>query len=412
MPQAPVGAHRLAQPRGTRIPALDGLRGLAAVAVLCFHVYNTTVPDIAHQGWPRPLRFALTSLGANGVSCFFVLSAFLLSQPFLRWLVGDHEMPSLRRYVWHRVLRIYPAWLVILAVMTACVAPWLLSRPLQLIAFLSLNQNYLGLGHAVVAHGWTLGIEISFYVLAPLVGLTASLALRSCSRRMRASLLASGLLAATGVSWAYQVGAVPLVGKHSLGVTLPAYLDRFSLGALAALIVLLFPVRGIRTPALLFAVVVFLLSFGHLTAYRYQLSSLGFALVVLDIASGRGLLHRACATVPLMHLGRLSYGIYLYHLPLLYLAQHAGLLDRGHGIQTLPVIVGLLIASTILAEISFRLIEQPALSLAHRRPARGRSRIGARAAPAARASGEAAGAEHRAEHAPAIGSAAAPATSR
>src|SRR5438067_8870761 len=154
LPSPPILPSRAVS--ALRLPALDGLRGLAAVAVLCFHVLNTTVPDIGHRSWPLLIRLPLASMGALGVSCFFALSAFLLAQPFLHWLLGDASRPSLRRYAMHRALRILPAWWLLLGLMSVGSAQWLLGQPLELVSFVTLTQNYLGLGHSVVPHGWTL----------------------------------------------------------------------------------------------------------------------------------------------------------------------------------------------------------------------------------------------------------------
>ena len=96
-------------PIAERRPALDGVRGLAALWVLCFHVYNTTIPDIAGAGLPSPLELALRSMGGNGVSCFLVLSAFLLTQPFLAWNSGRRSNPP-HPLCQQSHVRILPAW--------------------------------------------------------------------------------------------------------------------------------------------------------------------------------------------------------------------------------------------------------------------------------------------------------------
>src|SRR5262249_45911813 len=139
-----------------RWPALDGVRGLAALGVLAFHVYHVTLPALPHWEMRKPLLIFLISLGANGVSCFFVLSPFLVSMPFLRWLVGDAPRPDMRRYATQRVFRIFPAWWLALLLVSLMWAGWLVHRPMDLLAFLTLTQDYLGLGHRVLPQGWTL----------------------------------------------------------------------------------------------------------------------------------------------------------------------------------------------------------------------------------------------------------------
>jgi peptidoglycan/LPS O-acetylase OafA/YrhL len=356
-----------------RMASLDGLRGLACTGVVCFHVYNVTVPDLSRRDWPYAIRFTLTSLGTSCVIGFFVLSAFLLGQPFLRWLLGDTGRPSIRRYAVHRCLRILPAWWAILALMVAVNAQWLLQQPLELVSFVTLTQNYAGLGHAVVPHGWTLSIEASFYVAAPLAALGLAPLLRGLGRPLRATVIAGALSATVAVAWAYHAGAVPLLQRHQLGLTLPGFLDAFALGGLAALIVILRPDRRPVWLPLILAALAFLAGMGELTRFRYELAAVAFALVILHLEADVGALCRLLSSRPLKHLGRLSYGIYLYHLPLAYLALGIGMIDRGHGVQTVPATVALITASVAAAELSFRLLEGPALGIARRATPRRRA---------------------------------------
>ena len=353
------------------MPALDGLRGLAAAGVVVFHVMNALAGNVSRLGLPALARFSLTSLGANGVALFFVLSGFLLSAPFLSWLLGDRPQPDLARYARARVLRIFPAWWAVLGVCIALFAHWLVARPLELGSFLALQQNYLGMGQRVVPQGWTLVVEISFYALAPLLALIVVRPLSGCPRPVRASLIAAGLLAVVAASWLLQVRVLPHIRPvpESLLLSLPTYADRFALGALVALALLLGRHAHGGTTAVATGVAVSALGLGHWTEYRYQFCAVGFALIVYGIAAAPATRVAAALATPLpRELGRLSYGIYLWHLPLLYLAFSHGLLDRGHALQIPVALAGLFAASVALAELSYRLIERPALALVDRRP--------------------------------------------
>ena len=84
---------------------MTGLRGLAALAVLLLHAF---VLGGQPTSLPPPLHW-LFAMGWSGVDVFFVLSAFLLSQPFLRAQATGASV-SLKSYAWRRALRILPAY--------------------------------------------------------------------------------------------------------------------------------------------------------------------------------------------------------------------------------------------------------------------------------------------------------------
>jgi peptidoglycan/LPS O-acetylase OafA/YrhL len=355
-------------PPARRWPALDGVRGLAALGVLAFHVYHVTLPSLSHSGLSKPLLIFLISLGANGVSCFFVLSAFLVSMPFLRWLVGDAPRPDMRRYATQRVFRIFPAWWLALILVSVLWAGWLVERPVDLLAFLTLTQDYLGLGHRVLPQGWTLVVEISFYLVLPLAAAAAGLVLRRAGRPVRVGVLGLGLVAAALVSWAYQFGMLgPAPHSKATALTLPAYLDRFCLGALAALLLIVAGRRLSVWAMLPLAAVPLWLALNSQSHYRYPLCAIAFALAVLGLAAdARAIPSRLLGSTPMVELGRLSYGVYLWHLPLLYLFERAGLIGSGGLVETAFALAAVTAASVAAAELSYRVVERPALNLSAR----------------------------------------------
>ena len=93
------------------LQVLTGLRGWAALWVLIFHVYETS--QHGHVIFPvGTWNIDLTpffSLGWSGVQIFFVLSGFLLSLPFAQWQAGIREKPNLKRYLFRRAARVFPA---------------------------------------------------------------------------------------------------------------------------------------------------------------------------------------------------------------------------------------------------------------------------------------------------------------
>src|SRR5438270_10794927 len=97
---------------GSRLQGIEGLRALAACSVLVYHSWLFSAPD----GHPIQVTLLtrLLHLLAFGVVLFFTLSGFLLYRPYAASILRGKPMPRARRYLRNRVLRIVPAYLVIL----------------------------------------------------------------------------------------------------------------------------------------------------------------------------------------------------------------------------------------------------------------------------------------------------------
>ena len=193
-------------------PALDGLRGLAVVAVLCYH---------AGFSWAKG--------GWLGVSVFFTLSGYLITSLLLReW--ANHGRIALGAFWSRRARRLLPAALATLAGVSA-LAPVLSSANqlhhlrLDVVAsvayvanwrFLFAHQSYADLFSAPspVQHFWSLAVEEQFYVTYPLALYAA---LRAGGRRLLAAVLATGAVAS--LLWSLHLHAsvnrVVLRHRHS-----------------------------------------------------------------------------------------------------------------------------------------------------------------------------------------------------
>ena len=149
----------LAQP--SRIRELDGLRGIAILAVFCHHVLFTTVPALDQWSFPVRVVEGFAHLGIYGVDLFFVLSGFLITSI----LLADRSRPHYYwNFYWRRVLRILPLYVIVL-VWLAITFP--VTRRYLLLATVFL-ANFEHLFH-LNAYGpfWTLAIEEQFYLLWP-----------------------------------------------------------------------------------------------------------------------------------------------------------------------------------------------------------------------------------------------------
>lgn len=151
----------------TRLPQLDALRGLAALYVVLYHVMAMPAPHLAVPGAIAPF----IAMGGSGVVLFFVMSAFSLS---LTWPRHVATGAPLRSFYLSRLLRIAPLLLVLLAVM---VLRDQLRQPARYGAEeIAWNASLLfGLSPqwqaGIVMGSWTIGVEMLFYVLFPLLAL-------------------------------------------------------------------------------------------------------------------------------------------------------------------------------------------------------------------------------------------------
>src|SRR5262245_5006866 len=155
---------------GARLPGIEGLRAIAAMSVLVYHVYsygapNGRPPDLGPLSGLFP-KFSL------GVVLFFSLSGFLLYRPFAAAVLRGEPGPGVRRYLRNRALRIVPAYWVILSLVglvfgAAVLADgrigFLSSDPRLFAVDLLLVQNYApATAHTGITPSWSLAVEVVF----------------------------------------------------------------------------------------------------------------------------------------------------------------------------------------------------------------------------------------------------------
>src|SRR5690348_8937986 len=172
------------------IRALDGLRAVAALSIVLFHVM------LFLQLEYTPLSQAINHTWyylSTGVDLFFVLSGFLLFLPYARAMLDGQQLPSARRFYRRRALRILPAYWVCLAIVVALKfyvqhVPFSVGDVAAHIflihdSFPQFNRDYDG-------PFWTLAVEAQFYLLLPLLALIVSW---MCRGRHSAWRIAAGI---------------------------------------------------------------------------------------------------------------------------------------------------------------------------------------------------------------------------
>ena len=249
----------------------------------------------------------------------------------------------------------------------------------ELPLFAVFAQNYLD--HPLMTLDppmWTLVIEVSFYLALPAIG---ALALLLRGGRARQALVPLALVA-IGVAWNKRISTLPAPGP--LAKVLPAMLPYFALGMLAALLAHGRRIGRAASLALvaLGAGAVGLDALWHahqatlgshelsLRIWRDLPAAAGFAALIAVAAHGSGRLARLPSARPLVGLGTVSYGVYLWHVPVLLFLRRVGLLPMAF----LPALVVALAITLVIATLSWRFVERPVLD----RVARSRRRRAAR----------------------------------
>jgi peptidoglycan/LPS O-acetylase OafA/YrhL len=359
-----------------RLASLDGLRGIAALSVFTFHGWLYTMP--------KPVATDRSSFGDYaahelrlGLVLFFVLSGFLLSRPWFAAALDGRHRPDLRRFVRTRAARIAPAYYV--ALLGSIVLLWGLSGtpglrlpPLDDVPlFFVFAQNFSPTSVMKLNPPmWSLAVEVMFYALLPLIGW---LAVRLPRRRRYQALIPLALLV-LGVTYNWVIAGLGL--GMTFSKTLAAMAPYFAAGMLAALALHGRTIRPATRRGLIAGGVALVLADATVkavlpaqgvdaTAYfstiRDLPSALGFALIIGALAvAPRG---RVVGGRVLAAMGTISYGFYLWHVPVLMFL-------RGHGLLPLDPALGTLVAlapALAIAAVSWFALERPIIAWAARR---------------------------------------------
>jgi peptidoglycan/LPS O-acetylase OafA/YrhL len=330
----------------------------------------------------------------GGVAIFFVISGYVLYLPCAQAIAGRGHLPGWRSFAERRLRRIVPGYWAVLTVSALAIPSVHVFGPGQwrYYLFAQIYDPDTVLGGLGVA--WSLCVEVSFYLLLPLLALGLRGLAGGCGARTQASrqLLALAAVATGSLSlrwWLAGSGVASI--PHSgfvLATALPGFLDWFALGmALAVLAVARPGVTRWRRPATCWAVAtalvlataglqpddLFLPLYGpaaHLTV------GLAAAFVVLPFtvemdARPGARLTRVLAGRCMVWLGTVSYGVYLWQLPVLValLGHPADLgMPTAVPIQALALIVAATTGTIACATASWYLLERPLMRLRGRAP--------------------------------------------
>ena len=392
-------------------PCFDGLRALAAVMVLMHHAAIETAFNLRghlHVPYTRtwlPLGQYFVRMDA-GVQIFFLISGFLLYRPFVAAAFDGRSPLGPRPFFRRRFLRIYPAyWVAYILIALTIGLDNTVGGVRTFIEQLFLVQLYDPTNHAARALGgisqsWTLAVEISFYLFLPFYAYLMRRVALGAGRdqRFRLELCGVAVLAIISVVWrAVLYWVVPVGPLRSLAqFWLPAQLDLFAMGMLLAVLhtwqrrraepVRALDVAGARPwlwwtgAAAIFTIVTYwaglpkiLLSVWGWEAYAKQTlyGLTAFCLLVPAVfgAQDRGAIRRFLRLAPVVYVGTISYGVYLWHQAFIKKVHQWGGWARKAGEPALAsfrgsfsvTVVVALALSIAVASLSWFLIERPLL---------------------------------------------------
>jgi peptidoglycan/LPS O-acetylase OafA/YrhL len=360
-------------------PAVEGARGVAALLVLCGHFLFLT-----HLAG-GPLRTVGEWWGRFGVVLFFGISGFLLYRPFLAARHSERSVASLTpSFLWRRAARIFPAYWVALTALTIWPGlPDVFSlhfwRYYGLIEIYEYDWRAGGLGVA-----WTLCVEVSFYVVLPLLAVFfAGRAAGSGNRR--GIRWEAGLLAALAVASIVVYGLTTIdPATYFLTGTLIGTFSWFAWGMLLAVIqgqhprsaprlarflanpLLSWPL-GIAVFALMPLRILPKLGFELGVYEALQILLLGLAATLLlapaMLGDARSLVRAVLANRAIVYLGTISYGIYLWHFPIAFWVTQADfVVTSSYPVLTAAAVI--FPACLLLGTASWYLVERPIMRLA------------------------------------------------
>jgi peptidoglycan/LPS O-acetylase OafA/YrhL len=340
-------------------PALDGVRGIAILAVLAFHTHHIF-------GW------SILKGGTAGVDIFFVLSGFLITALLLEEWQYRSEI-SLKGFYWRRVLRLVPALLIVLVSLylfagvffTATeAADTRRSIPIAFVYASDFALAFFQLRLGALQHTWSLAIEEHFYLIWPLF-LLAVLKLGVTRKRLIVITLSLAVASAIHRAVLHQLGVLPV--RTYYGIDTRA--DSLLIGCATAMCVCWGFLRAqslrlLVVPAIALIIILMFATnyaspFMHSGGFTLLAAAAAIVIVWLVLAPS-SYLRKCLEYTPLVWVGRISYGLYLWHYPIF---KAGSLLRLAWPLHLLVAVT----ATLAVTSLSYYLVERPALKLKRRK---------------------------------------------
>jgi peptidoglycan/LPS O-acetylase OafA/YrhL len=347
---------------GQFIPEIDGLRFIAIISVILFHL-NWFITSKTGRPEAADLLTEFFSHGHIGVQLFFVISGFVIALPFAKGHLIAGKRPGLRQYLFRRLTRLEPPYIVNLLFRFALLPLATADTFSDLIPHLFASMGYLhnviyGSMSTINFVAWSLEIELQFYLLAPFV--TSIFMIRS--KTLRRLLLGALIIA-------FSMSAYALEGYPRFNLSIFSAAQFFLAGFLLVDIYLTEwkqnPTQSRRWD------LVSVLSWTAIVALLHQGGTACYLIVVPTfaayMAAFKGTLSNRFFRLPVIYIiGGMCYTLYLYHYSVI--SAIGRLLIRFGFLNHLPVwleiiVAGLVIVPAVLLSgtLLFILIEKPCM---------------------------------------------------
>ena len=363
-----------------RIKGLDGLRAIAFLLVFFYHIT-----------W--------IGFGWIGVQLFFVLSGFLITGILVNMKIRLAGAAYFVKFYGRRFLRIFPLYYFYLLVMWLLVSwmaanqikpkymslfhdqlPYALTYIYNFYAASALFERYT----SFLTHLWSLAVEEQFYILWPLL---IFLVPRARYKTAFLSVIGLSFLFRLWVATWTPESVPAFLTSDPLRVIyfLPfSHLDAFALGALLTVVdipkapvqfialLIGLPVLGIVTDALASGTwsgaanlgLPLLLPYAYKSVWGYTALNYLFAVLIFGVAR-RGWFERFLEFRPIAYLGKISYGLYVYHFVIIWLVTVPFRVSSTAPVPFLNAAAALIL-TTLVAGLSYRLLEKPLMDLKDR----------------------------------------------
>lgn len=361
------------------IAGLDGLRAVAFLIVFFFHTRNLPF------GW-------------LGVQLFFVLSGFLITDILLRMKEKLPRREFFIKFYGRRFLRIFPLYyfyLILIAVFIFIFPALKLNLLNAEIGKGYLNQVWVAalyvydFFHASVffersrffTHLWSLSVEEQFYLLWPLL---IFLTPRDKFKQLCFTAIGLGFIFRLIITLVYRTQALPFLSndpQQAVNVLPFSHLDAFAFGAYISrfeiprprlqlfILAIFIPLVGLFTDYLSKGTMTFALGYDlPMTGYykevwAYTLLNYLFAVLIYCVAR-TNLFTQILDSAPLRYLGKISYGLYVYHYGVIALV--AALFKKyglEYSMRSPQMFLAAMSATLLIATVSFYLLEKPIIDL-------------------------------------------------
>jgi peptidoglycan/LPS O-acetylase OafA/YrhL len=345
------------------VPGLDGLRALSIFIVL-----------VAHLGFDKIVP------GGLGVTVFFFVSGFLIT----RILVGEQNQSggtiALKGFYIRRFLRLMPALAVFLIGSWLLVAPFggkptsgqVLAASLYFMNYYDVLGEFWGWSKLEMpwGHLWSLAVEEHFYLIFP-----AALAFFGTTHSARIRLIV-GAIIASALWRVFVTSVLGWPGDYTYGAT-ECRLESIAWGCLLAVMLDGAPSQNAKLRFLVgwpmvimgMSAILFTLVFrdeGFRATWRYSLQGGALFVLILNLYALRNLRFAIdfFEIKPLRWIGRLSYSLYLWHWPMVWIAYKASNLELGGTVMlSLPMMAGVVVTSFMAASVSYYCVERPLFEL-------------------------------------------------